>query len=104
MKRLYLIRHAKSRWSDSGLADIDRPLSKRGEQDAPAMGKILKKEFNARPDLILSSPAKRARKTARLIAKAFDYPREKIMIKDSLYAAGAPTIFNVIQYLDDRLD
>ncbi|MCI0495238.1 histidine phosphatase family protein [candidate division KSB1 bacterium] len=77
MKRLILIRHAKSSWGDPGLSDLDRPLNNRGNQDAPFMGKRLKKEHNVKPDLILSSPAKRAIGTARIIAKAIGYPGKK---------------------------
>lgn len=104
MKRLYLIRHAKSSWSESDLADIDRPLNKRGKRDAPAMGKRLKKEYHAKPDLILSSPAHRAFKTAKIIAKEIAYPEKKIETKGSLYASGVPAMLNVIQLLDDSLD
>lgn len=104
MKRLFLIRHAKSSWDEPDLADFDRPLNKRGKQDAPVMGKRLKKEHSANPDLILSSPAKRALRTAKIIAKAIDFPEKKIEVKDSLYAAGITAILNVIHYLDDSLD
>lgn len=104
MKRLYLIRHAKSSWKNSDLADVDRPLNKRGQRDAPFMGKLLKKEYKVKPDLILSSPAKRALKTAKIIAKEITCPKRKIVTKDSLYASGIPAMLNVIQYLDDSLD
>ena len=63
MKTLLLMRHAKSSWKDGDLADHDRPLNKRGRRDAPRMGRLLR-EKGAVPDLILSSTAKRARKTA----------------------------------------
>ena len=102
MKRLYLIRHAKSSWKNPDLPDLDRPLNKRGERDAPFMGKRLKKS-KIRPDLIISSPAKRALKTARIIAKEIGYPKDKIMIKDSLYASSVSTIVNIIQYLDESI-
>ena len=104
MKRLYLIRHAKSSWDDPDLSDIDRPLNKRGKKDAPIMGERLKNEHKAKPDLIISSPAKRAIRTARVIAKEIGYSKEKIEIKDSLYASGVTAMLNVIHYLDDSLD
>ena len=103
MKRLYLIRHAKSSWKDVDLADIDRPLNKRGERDAPFMGELLKK-LQAKPDLIISSPAKRARKTAAIIARQIGYPGDKILIEDSIYALCVPTILNVINDIDDSQD
>jgi len=67
MKRLYLVRHAKSSWNRPELDDIDRPLNKRGKRDAPFMGQRLK-QHDVCPDLIISSPAKRALKTAKIIA------------------------------------
>ena len=79
MKTIILVRHAKSSWKDLRLDDFDRPLNKRGKKNAPFMGKILKARRTI-PDLILSSPAKRAGKTARAIAKAIDYPKTKIII------------------------
>lgn len=75
MKRLTLVRHAKSSWKDPSLDDFDRPLNQRGERDAPVMGRRLKAR-GARPSLILTSPAKRAKRTARLIAEAIGYPVE----------------------------
>src|SRR5512132_3138635 len=59
MRTLFLIRHAKSSWDDTALPDKDRPLNDRGKRDAPKMGKRLAKR-DVKPDLILSSPAKRA--------------------------------------------
>ena len=63
MKILLLMRHAKSSWKHETLADHDRPLNKRGKREAPEMGRLLR-EQGAVPDLIVSSTAKRARKTA----------------------------------------
>ena len=66
MKTLLLLRHAKSSWEDRSLSDHDRPLSERGERDAPRMGQLLRSE-GLWPDLILSSTARRARRTAELL-------------------------------------
>ena len=75
-KVLYLVRHAKSSWSDASLSDMQRPLNKRGRRSAPEMGKRMVAQDH-RPDLIISSPAKRARLTARKIAKELGFnPRE----------------------------
>ena len=57
MKRLYLVRHAKSDWSSIGLADFDRPLNKRGRRDAKSMGKYLKRVWQGEPDYVLCSTA-----------------------------------------------
>ena len=69
MKRLFLLRHAKSSWSDPRLADFDRPLNNRGLRAAPLMGRLMR-ERKVRPDLILCSPAERARQTAALVVEA----------------------------------
>ena len=73
MKSLYLVRHAKSSWKDPTLDDFDRPLNKRGKHDAPLMAQKLY-EMGIKPDIILSSPAKRALKTAKIFAKTLDVP------------------------------
>lgn len=84
MKHLFLIRHAKSSWSDPGLDDFDRPLNKRGKRDAPEMAGRLA-DLAITPDLIVSSPAVRARKTALQMAKATGYDKKAIRFDDDLY-------------------
>ena len=76
MKTLFLIRHAKSSWDDAALPDKERPLNDRGRRDAPKMGERLAKR-DVKPDLILSSPAVRALRTAEIIAKKLDYRRKR---------------------------
>jgi phosphohistidine phosphatase len=100
MKRLYVIRHAKSSWSDPGLSDFDRPLNKRGKQDAPLMGTRLKKD-GAKPDIIVSSPAKRAVKTARAIAKALGIPTGRIIEEMAIYHASLHDLIGVVRELPD---
>jgi len=95
VKTLYLIRHAKSDWSDLLLSDFDRPLNKRGMKDAPLMGEILSKK-GVHPDLILSSPALRAKTTAIEIAHKLSYPLDSIHTIPSLYASDCETLFSVI--------
>lgn len=77
MRELYILRHAKSSWDDLTLADFDRPLNSRGREDAPLMGRHLAK-LEIKPDLILSSPAKRAKKTAKIVAKELAYEKKEI--------------------------
>jgi phosphohistidine phosphatase len=103
MKTLFLIRHAKSSWGDTALPDEDRPLNDRGRRDAPKMGERLAKR-DVKPDLILSSPAMRALKTAEIIAKKLDYRRKDIVVDDRLYAVGADDLLDVIHKLGDKLD
>jgi phosphohistidine phosphatase len=103
MKTLFLIRHAKSSWDDTALPDQDRPLNDRGKRDAPNMGERLAKR-DVKPDLILSSPAMRALKTAEIIAKKLDYRRRDILVDDRLYAVAADDLLDVIHKLDDKLE
>jgi phosphohistidine phosphatase len=86
MKTLILVRHAKSSWDTPGLSDFDRPLNERGKKDAPEMAKRLK-ERGIKIDLIVSSPAKRAKKTARLFAEEFGIKKEDILLVEDLYGA-----------------
>jgi len=100
LKRLFLVRHAKSSWKNPDLEDFDRPLNKRGKRDAPLMGQRLK-QAGTKPDLIISSPAKRAAKTAKVFAHEIGYPVENIGWIQPLYAAGAQTLLEVVRGLDD---
>jgi phosphohistidine phosphatase len=102
MKTLFLIRHAKSSWDDTTLPDKDRPLNDRGRRDAPKMGERLAKR-DVKPDLILSSPAVRALRTAEIIAKKLDY-RHKIVVNERLYAVGADDLLDVIHQLGDKVE
>jgi len=83
MKKLYIIRHAKSSWDDMALDDFDRGLNKRGRKNAPMMAKRLKNK-GVMPDIILSSSAKRAKKTAKIIADGIGFSK-KIKFDDELY-------------------
>lgn len=101
MKRLFLIRHAKSSWDDAALADRDRPLNERGRRDAPKIaGRLARREV--KPDLILSSPAVRALTTAKIIAGKLDYKRKDIVVDDRLYAAEVDGLLAVIHELGDQ--
>jgi phosphohistidine phosphatase len=95
MKTLTLVRHAKSSWKDTSLADRDRPLNKRGKRDAPEMGRRIA-AAGVRPSLIVSSPAVRAWTTAKVIANAIGYPREFLQRDNALYLASADDILDVI--------
>lgn len=90
MKILLLLRHAKSSWKNPGLADINRPLNKRGKRDAPRMGLLLRDQ-DLVPDIILTSPAVRARKTAQAVSEESAYENE-IEIHDDFYP-GDPYAF-----------
>ena len=96
MKHLYLIRHAKSSWSQLDLDDVDRPLNKRGKRDAPFMGERLKK-YGVYPDLVYTSPAKRARKTAGYICTAVGYPPDRIVRKKDIYTSDMNILLEVVR-------
>jgi phosphohistidine phosphatase len=100
MKTLYLVRHAKSSWDYPELDDIDRPLSKRGKRNAPEMGKRLAAQ-NILPQLLITSPAKRALATARRIADEIGFPRESIKLDEKLYLASVEDIVAVIRKADE---
>ena len=99
MKQLILFRHAKSSWDDA-LDDVDRPLAARGERDAPRMGKRLKAR-HARPALILTSHAARARRTAELIARALGAGPELLRIDKALYLASPDALLGVVAKQND---
>jgi phosphohistidine phosphatase len=103
MKTLYVIRHAKSSWDNEGLPDFDRPLNERGKTDAPRMGKRLK-EKEVHPDLLLSSPARRAYSTSKRIAKVLGYNKENIQRENKLYHASDADILKVLTDLPDKFN
>ena len=103
MKRLVLIRHAKSSWNNPGLRDFDRPLNKRGKVDAPEMGRRLAQR-SLMPDRLLSSPAKRAIRTAEIIAGAIGFPAGRISRMDRLYGAGVTDLLDILRELNDGDD
>lgn len=98
MRSLYLLRHAKSDWDNSSLADFDRPLSKRGLSAAPRMGKFMA-DHGYIPELILCSTAKRTRQTLNAILPHFGDVRN-IDLTDRIYSGGAQEYFNLISSQD----
>ena len=93
--QLTLLRHAKSAWDDTTRKDRDRPLNQRGERDAPLMGQRLCAR-SARPTLIVTSPAVRARRTAQIVARELGYPAEFLQSEEELYLASADQIIAVL--------
>lgn len=102
MKKLLLVRHAKSDWSDPSLPDHDRPLNKRGEHDAPRMAALWAESLPA-PGLLVSSTARRARQTAKAFAKAWKKDPHTILLRDDLYLASPRTWLNVVRSLPDEV-
>jgi phosphohistidine phosphatase len=103
MKSLLLIRHAKSSWDDLSLSDFDRPLNHRGKKDAPEMAeRLLEKKINI--DAFVSSPAKRARKTAEIFSKTFGHDKDDVQLKDELYEASQRQFEEVVASLSNDYD
>lgn len=100
MKTLYILRHAKSDWSNSELADFDRPLNERGLEAAPLIGQIIY-ENQFQPDLIVSSPAKRAEQTAILVRAAAQIEGE-IQYDERVYEASSHRLLQIASEQDDK--
>jgi phosphohistidine phosphatase len=99
MKTLVILRHAKAEKNDL-VQDHERDLTDRGKTNAIEMSKRLsKKGFN--PDLIVSSPAKRTHKTAKIIAEYFGYDGKNIELNSQIYLANVGDLTHIIRELDD---
>jgi phosphohistidine phosphatase len=98
MKTLLLVRHAKSSWDIPGESDFDRSLNGRGKADAPEMASRLIKR-NVQIDLFVSSPAKRARKTAEIFIRQYNRDERKILFVQELYEAELQTFYELISGL-----
>lgn len=102
MKKLIIIRDAKSDWEDTSLDDYDRPLNTKGLNDAPMMGKFLY-EKGLVPDLIISSPALRAMTTAQLISNEVQYEKA-IAPNQYIYEAYVNTLQEIVSFIHDNND
>ena len=101
MKTLLLIRHAKSSWDDVTQSDFERQLNDRGKNDAPKMAGRLRKR-NIEIDAFISSPAKRAKKTAEYFIKEFNEKADDIILVSALYDAGTNNFSDTIKDIDDK--
>jgi len=102
MKILILVRHAKSDWGNPGLDDFDRPLNDRGKKDAPVMARRLK-DRKIKLDALITSPAKRAARTAKIFAEELNMNKKDIIFKDELYMAGEDSFYKVIENISNKL-
>lgn len=101
MKSLYILRHAKAVPADMVTEDFERPLSEKGKKDAEDMGGFLSfKELSF--DLVITSSARRAWKTAKKVAKRVGYSKELIISDFRLYDAGSDEILEIIKAVDDK--
>jgi phosphohistidine phosphatase len=103
MKKLLLIRHAKSSWADAGMDDFDRPLNERGKADAPLMAqRLLKKDVQI--DVFISSTARRAQKTCALFMNEYAIDKEQMILKPELYLAPPEVFYKCITETANEYD
>jgi phosphohistidine phosphatase len=102
MKRLLLLRHAKSSWDDPELSDHDRPLAPRGRRAAKAIAGHLRRERVA-PGLVLCSPARRTRETLERIAPALG-KSTPVLIEEELYGASGARLLGRLRAVDDGVE
>ena len=101
MKTLFLLRHAKSSWKDQSLPDFERPLNRRGKEAAERIGRYLKKHELIVPELVLSSPAVRARETIERVARAAKWTPE-ILFDQRIYEAGGLRLLEVVSQIENE--
>lgn len=101
MKKIFLVRHAKSSWKDQKLSDFERPLNKRGKRDAPFMAKLLAQQ-GVNPELIITSPANRAITTSKYFCEELGFPFKNVIIEPKLYMASSDQFFDIIRNLNNE--
>jgi phosphohistidine phosphatase len=103
MKKILLVRHAKSSWNDFSISDHDRPLNDRGHHDAPLMAKkIIESEFKT--EAIYTSSAKRAKDTAKYFSTILEVDNNDFHVLPRLYHPTPDTILDVINEADDKYE
>ncbi|MDQ4122918.1 MAG: histidine phosphatase family protein [Acidobacteriota bacterium] len=99
MKTLYVLRHAKSDWNDASLTDFERPLNERGLTAARKMGEFMR-ERGIEPDLIVSSPARRARETAQIVKDAAGF-EANIRFERRIYEASIGYLIEIVSEVEN---
>jgi phosphohistidine phosphatase len=102
VKLVVLLRHAKSSWADDDLPDRERPLAPRGRKAAGRVAAYLA-EQGVEPQLVLCSPALRARQTLELVRPALP-GTTRVAVEEGLYGASAPDLLERLRRLPDDLD
>lgn len=100
MKTLLILRHAKSSWDNPDSSDFDRPLNSRGLEAVPLMGNVIYQK-NLQPEIIISSPAKRAKQTAILIKETAQI-EAKIRYEDGIYEASPLRLLQIVSEVEDK--
>jgi phosphohistidine phosphatase len=94
-RELLVLRHAKSAWDTGAPSDYERPLAPRGEGDCPRIGAWIA-DHELVPDLIWSSPARRARQTIESVCAAMGFDRDEVRFEQRLYLAGLGALLDVL--------
>ena len=100
MKTIYLARHAKSSWNSITNSDFNRPLNKRGESDAVAMGEELKR-LAWLPEKIIASPAIRVKQTCKSYCDILEFPQGEVEWNPDIYEAHTITLLQILTNLDE---
>ena len=103
MKTLYIIRHGKSFWDDPSLSDHDRPLMQKGIKRTLKIASFFNQK-NIKPDLMISSSAKRALNTAQIIAEVIDYPLSDILVEKSFYHTDRELLTDYLYGLENNIN
>lgn len=103
MKKIIIIRHAKSSWDMAMISDFDRKLNDRGKKEASFVGSQIAQQFTP-PDIFIASPARRTIKTAKKIAKKLQFDNQKIIREMRLYNAPLSQILEIIAETSDNLE
>jgi phosphohistidine phosphatase len=101
VKRLFLLRHAKSSWDDPGLDDRDRPLAPRGRRASELIAGHLRREGIA-PSLVLCSSARRTRQTLERVIPALD--ASDVSIEDGLYGASSGGLLERLREVPEDIE
>lgn len=102
LRTLYIIRHAKSSWTEPNSPDFDRPLNERGLRNAPFMAHLFKKRGEP-VDLLVSSTANRALSTALIFAKELGVPEQDVLRIKALYHSSVPTLLHTLNHLPNTM-
>lgn len=101
MIRLTLLRHASAQWKNTG-GDFDRPLDRRGVAEAEYMARRLA-ELELRPDLMLTSPARRAQQTAEILVREARIDGRRLRFEERLYLARASDVLRIVHSTGPRI-
>lgn len=101
MKRLYIVRHAKSSWKFPDLSDIERPLNSRGRRDAPIMAAYFAGLVQC-PEVFIASPSRRTYDTAKEFVRAFEKEPTEIELTEHLYHASSQGLKSIIPNISDE--